>query len=548
MKDLGNAKKILGMDIIRDISNSTLMLKQQSYIMKILKKFSMHDSKAVSVPLANHFMLSKDQCPQSNDEIEYMNKVPYSNVIGSVMYTMICTRPDIAYSLQHIVALSTTESEYVAITKTVKEVLWLKGTTENDHLLDPQQRYKQCQRQCARQEHGQGRQYCQQQCEKEYKEQQHEQPQTGWGKQEQTNNPNFFDSQRFDSKYRTEEGHIKALERFSKRSRILQGIENYRLAILEANPSTFVVPNHCDAESVLIVVHFSIRFCLELHTNMLLGHILYGDRSLRTGTITYVWKDQRKSFNLKSGGVLQVPAGSTENLINGHNERLYILRLLQPVKTPGHFETPRDKLDNLFRQQKKGVIIRASQEQIRALTQQSGSEKGESWGPWGGMIAPHYNSRTAKIVFVVGGSGRYEMACPHLGRQSQQGSGQRQQEETTSVHYQKASARLSVGDAFVFPVGHPIAIIASQNSNLQLAEFGIKAWNNQICFLAGQDNIWNQIQSEAKELSFKLPTREVDEIFRSQDQSYFLPGPEVHQKRGEEMGHSVASILDFAGF
>ncbi|KAL2486935.1 cupin family protein [Abeliophyllum distichum] len=114
------------------------------------------------------------------------------------------------------------------------------------------------------------------------------------------------------------------------------------------------------------------------------------------------------------------------------------------------------------------------------------------------MIAPHYNSRTAKIVFVVGGNGLYEMACPHLGRQSQQGSGQRQQEETTSVHYQKASARLSVGDAFVFPVGHPIAIIASQNSNLQLAEFGIKAWNNQICFLAGQDTYGTRFSRKQK--------------------------------------------------
>ncbi|KAL2504928.1 Integrase catalytic domain-containing protein [Abeliophyllum distichum] len=52
--------------------------------------------------LANHFILSKDQCPQSNDELEYMNKVSYSNVIGSVMYTMVCTRPDIAYSVKII--------------------------------------------------------------------------------------------------------------------------------------------------------------------------------------------------------------------------------------------------------------------------------------------------------------------------------------------------------------------------------------------------------------------------------------------------------------
>lgn len=77
-----------------------------------------------------------------------------------------------------------------------------------------------------------------------------------WGQDEEqeSKNPYFFESQRFDSKYRTQEGHIKVLERFSKKSELLQGIDNYRLAVLEANPNTFVLPHHCDAESVFVVV------------------------------------------------------------------------------------------------------------------------------------------------------------------------------------------------------------------------------------------------------------------------------------------------------
>ncbi|KAG8370235.1 hypothetical protein BUALT_Bualt14G0095900 [Buddleja alternifolia] len=486
------------------------------------------------------------------------------------------------------------------------------GTTENHHHHDPpEQQYKQCQSRCATQQQGEQRQYCQQKCQWEYEKQKREQEgrEHGGGDvtnprkqreeeeetQETSKNPYFFESQRFDSKYRTQEGHIKVLERFSKRSELLQGIENYRLAILEANPNTFVLPHHCDAESVFVVV---------------------GGK----GTISYVWQNQRQSYNLKHGDVIRVPAGSLVYLINrDDNERLYILKLLQPVNTPGRFKeyfgvggdnpesfyrtfsneileaafnTPRERLEKVFGQQRKGVIIKASKEQIRALSQQSESSKGrraESWGPFnllserplfssrygqyfeaspnnykqlqdldvavsfmnitkGGMVAPHYNSRSTKLVFVVGGSGRFEMACPHLSAQSKQGSQgmkERQGETRTDVHYQRVDARLSVGDAFIIPAGHPIAIIASQDSNLQLASFGIKASYNNKYFLAGKENIWEQVQSEAKELSFKMPAREIEEIFRSQEESFFVAGP-GHREGGK--WHSVASILDFVGF
>ncbi|KAL2241037.1 UNVERIFIED_CONTAM: Retrovirus-related Pol polyprotein from transposon TNT 1-94 [Sesamum indicum] len=61
--------------------------------------FSMENAKPVSVPLAAHFQLSKDQSPKKDSEKAKMDKVPYSNVIGSIMYLMICTRPDIAYAI-----------------------------------------------------------------------------------------------------------------------------------------------------------------------------------------------------------------------------------------------------------------------------------------------------------------------------------------------------------------------------------------------------------------------------------------------------------------
>ena len=44
-------------------------------------------------------MLSKLQCPKTEFEFVKMEHVPYANVIGTVMYSMISTRPDLSYSI-----------------------------------------------------------------------------------------------------------------------------------------------------------------------------------------------------------------------------------------------------------------------------------------------------------------------------------------------------------------------------------------------------------------------------------------------------------------
>ncbi|KAL5565857.1 hypothetical protein UlMin_029021 [Ulmus minor] len=168
----------------------------------------MSDSKAVQTPLAAHFKLSTDMSPKTDEERKDVERIPYASAVGSLMYAMVCTRPDLAYSaslvsrfmsnpgkdhweavkwifryvkgasdvgllykrcesasaklvgyvdadfagdldkrrsltgyvftlfgctvswkaqLQPVVALSTTEAEYIAATEGVKEAMWLKG-------------------------------------------------------------------------------------------------------------------------------------------------------------------------------------------------------------------------------------------------------------------------------------------------------------------------------------------------------------------------------------------------------------------------------------
>nr|CAN68815.1 hypothetical protein VITISV_001087 [Vitis vinifera] len=99
MKDLGAAKQILGMIIIRDKANGTLKLSQSEYVKKVLRRFNMNKAKSVSTPLGSHFKLSKEQSPKTKEERDHMSKMPYASAIGSLMYAMVCTRSDIAHAV-----------------------------------------------------------------------------------------------------------------------------------------------------------------------------------------------------------------------------------------------------------------------------------------------------------------------------------------------------------------------------------------------------------------------------------------------------------------
>ncbi|GJW51510.1 hypothetical protein Tco_0092861 [Tanacetum coccineum] len=195
-----------------DIESTKSLLKNE-FDMKELgeAKKILDNGKLVKMLLGGHFKLSLKDCPVRVCDVEMMSKVPYANAVGSLMYLMVCTRPDIAYAvsvvsrylanpsknhweamkwiwkylwgtanvglvygtdrynlvdvtglvdsdyakdpdkgrsitgyaflaqgcvvsskatLQHVVALSTTEAEYMALTEAVKEAIWLRGLLE----------------------------------------------------------------------------------------------------------------------------------------------------------------------------------------------------------------------------------------------------------------------------------------------------------------------------------------------------------------------------------------------------------------------------------
>jgi hypothetical protein len=99
MKDLGEAGHILGIKVIRDRKKRMLALSQEAYIDTLLTRFSMQNSKKGFLPFRHGVALSKEQCPKTPEAIESMKAVPYASAVGSLMYAMLCTRPDICFAV-----------------------------------------------------------------------------------------------------------------------------------------------------------------------------------------------------------------------------------------------------------------------------------------------------------------------------------------------------------------------------------------------------------------------------------------------------------------
>ncbi|KAJ9544125.1 hypothetical protein OSB04_023832 [Centaurea solstitialis] len=102
MKDLGEATYILGIRIYRDRTKRLIGLSQSTYVDKVLKKFNMENSKKWSLPIHQGIKLCRAQCPVTRDQVDKMSRVPYASAIGSIMYAMTCTRPDVSYALSMV--------------------------------------------------------------------------------------------------------------------------------------------------------------------------------------------------------------------------------------------------------------------------------------------------------------------------------------------------------------------------------------------------------------------------------------------------------------
>ncbi|KAM0873735.1 hypothetical protein ACQ4PT_037874 [Festuca glaucescens] len=288
---------------------------------------------------------------------------------------------------------------------------------------------------------------------------------------------------------------------------------------MEVNPRSFVVPGFTDADGIRYVA-------------------------------------QGPTPSVHQGDVVVALAGSIMHLANTDGRRkLIVAKILHTISVPGKFQfllgeslvsslskrvqraafkTSEERLEKLFGRQgqKKGFIVRASEEQVRELRRHA-SEGGQShhW-PFGGdsrstynlleqrltianrhgrlyevdtrsfralgdqdvrvsfanitagsMTAPYYNTQSVKIAVVLEGEGEVEIVCPHLSqdserRRGEEGQSEQQQqkqrgrgsesEEEQQEKYETIRARVSRGSALVVPAGHPVVAISSSRASSSL--------------------------------------------------------------------------------
>ena len=129
MKDMGEISSYLGIGIKRDRKNRSISLNQLKYIEDILKKYGMEDVALISTPMDVNLKLTKEMCPKTQEEVEEMKRIPYQSVIGSLMYCMLRTRPDIAFPVGALSQYNTNygKPHWIA----VKRILWYLQATKH---------------------------------------------------------------------------------------------------------------------------------------------------------------------------------------------------------------------------------------------------------------------------------------------------------------------------------------------------------------------------------------------------------------------------------
>ncbi|KAL0413520.1 UNVERIFIED_CONTAM: Retrovirus-related Pol polyprotein from transposon TNT 1-94 [Sesamum radiatum] len=129
MKDMGEAEYILGVKIHRDRSKKLLSLSQETYIKRIIERFRMHNANPVDTPVDKSCVLSKELCPKTEEEKKHMIKILYASAVGSLMYAMMCIRPDLCYAVGIVSRYQSNprSDHWIAVKRILR---YLKGTSD----------------------------------------------------------------------------------------------------------------------------------------------------------------------------------------------------------------------------------------------------------------------------------------------------------------------------------------------------------------------------------------------------------------------------------
>ena len=76
-----------------------LGLSQSGYIDLVLKRFNIEGSKRGYLPIGHGIQLSKKISPKTPEKRNRIGSIPYASTVRSIIYVILCIRPDVAYAL-----------------------------------------------------------------------------------------------------------------------------------------------------------------------------------------------------------------------------------------------------------------------------------------------------------------------------------------------------------------------------------------------------------------------------------------------------------------
>jgi len=125
MSDLGPVSYYLGMKVERNRAERTICLTQTAYINKVLQTFQQSQTVSVDTSMDSDAVLMKESATQA--DITVIRR--YQKAVGSLMYIMLQTRPDITFAVSVVsqFAQNPNTSHYNAVKRIFK---YLAGTTD----------------------------------------------------------------------------------------------------------------------------------------------------------------------------------------------------------------------------------------------------------------------------------------------------------------------------------------------------------------------------------------------------------------------------------
>jgi hypothetical protein len=123
-----------GIKIERDLKSKRTFMSQEAYIDKMVDKYDSTSERSVRNPMTDT-KLTKEMCPQTEDEINKMKNVPYRNLVGALLYAAMMTRPDIAVAV-HELSKFMQNPGMDHWRAAIRVLRYLKGTKKHGNLFD----------------------------------------------------------------------------------------------------------------------------------------------------------------------------------------------------------------------------------------------------------------------------------------------------------------------------------------------------------------------------------------------------------------------------